>query len=278
MKDNIITRLRDTNMSLSSSEVPFLYFDNFNSDKVFAGFSTRLGGVSEGHFSSMNLGYSRGDTSSAVSENYKRIAKAMGFNIDSIVKTNQTHTINVERVTKENKLYLLDKKDVDGLVTNEQGITLVTFYADCVPLYFYDRVKNAIGLSHSGWRGTVSNMVKATVDKMSREFSSNVSDIEVYIGPSISKKNYEVGYDVACKFFDIYNDKEIKLILENKENGKYMLDLWEANVINCLNLGIKRNNITVSGVCTYENVDFLYSHRKMGSDRGSLAAFMYLKS
>ena len=125
-------------------------------------FSTRLGGVSGGIFSSMNLSYTRGDDRAAVDENYRRIAKALGCQVEDIVCSDQTHTTNIRIVEEKDRgkgvLYPKDYTDVDGLITDVPGIVLATFYADCVPLFFIDVEKKAVGLSHSGWRGTVGRM------------------------------------------------------------------------------------------------------------------------
>ena len=131
-------------------------------DGIVQGFSTRLGGVSEGYLSSMNLSFSRGDQKEKVRENFRRIAGAIGFSPEDLVFSHQTHTTNVRAVTEEDRgkgfTKELDYADVDGMITDVPGLVLATFYADCVPLYFADPVKKAIGLSHSGWRGTVHKL------------------------------------------------------------------------------------------------------------------------
>ena len=131
------------------------------------GFSTRMGGVSRGPYASMNLSFTRGDDPEAVRENYRRAAAALGVEMESMTLAWQTHTANVRRIRREDRgkgvVRERDYRDVDGLVTDEPGITLVTFYADCVPLYFLDPVRRAIGLSHSGWRGTAARMGGATL-------------------------------------------------------------------------------------------------------------------
>ncbi len=123
------------------------------------GFSTRLGGISQGEFSTMNFTFTRGDNPEHVKENYRRMAEALQVDERRMVLSWQTHTTNVRVVTEEDAGKGIwrerDYQDVDGLVTNVPGITLVTFFADCVPLYVADPVHRAIGLSHSGWRGTV---------------------------------------------------------------------------------------------------------------------------
>jgi len=244
-------------------------------------FSTRIGGVSEGDLGSMNLSYTRGDKKENVDENFRRIAGVLGCETEDFVLTHQTHTTNVRVVTKEDKGKGITKErdyeDVDGLITNVPGIVLSTFYADCVPLYFVDPVKKAIGLSHSGWRGTVNKMGKVTVEKMVEEYGSNPSDIIAAIGPSICVDCYEVSMDVAEEFLHAfrYADNLVDIVRQ-KNDGKAMLDLWQANLAVLLEAGIQREHITLPDVCTACNKNILFSHRASNGKRGNLGAFLVL--
>lgn len=248
---------------------------------VYHGFSTKVGGVSEGIWESMNLSFSRGDDKAAVEENFRRIAKAIGVEAEDLVFAAQTHTINVRKVGMEDRgkgfSKSLDYSDVDGLITNEPGICLTTFYADCVPLFFVDPVHKAIGLSHSGWRGTVNRMGHATLQKMKEEYGTDPSDVVAAIGPSICQDCYEVSEDVILAFQESFDKKHWNKLFYQKENGKYQLDLWKANEIILVEAGVKIDNIAVTNVCTNCNSDLLFSHRATKGQRGSLAAFMALK-
>ena len=139
-------------------------------------FSTRIGGVSEGEYASMNFSIARGDREEAVLENYKRIAGILGCDINDMVASHQTHTTNIRRVTGADRGKGIsrerDYENVDGLMTDEPGIVLVTYYADCVPLYFVDPVHRAIGLAHSGWRGTAERMGECMARAMQDAFGS----------------------------------------------------------------------------------------------------------
>ena len=160
-------------------------------------FSTRYGGVSRDHLYSLNFSYSQGDIKENVDENYRRAAAHLSMTSSDIVCSQQTHTTNVRKVTAADKgkgvVRERDYADVDGLITNEKGIILATFYADCVPLFIVDPVNKAIGLSHSGWRGTVGKMGKVTLDQMQAEYGTNPKDVKVAIAPSICQNCYEVG-------------------------------------------------------------------------------------
>ncbi len=238
------------------------------------GFSTRLGGVSTGVWASMNISTTRGDDPAAIAENRKRIASAIGVDEKKLVYTCQTHTTNVAVVTEED--FGASIPETDGMITNVPGLCLVTFYADCVPLYFLDPVKKVIGLSHSGWRGTVNKMAHVTVNRMQEAFGTDPADVIAAIGPSICQDCYEVSEDVISRFQENYREEYWESLYYRKENGKYQLDLWRANEINLLEAGIKREHMAVTNVCTCCNPEVLFSHRITGTDRGNLSAFLAL--
>lgn len=245
------------------------------------GFSTRIGGVSKEHLGTMNLSFSRGDDAEAVRENYRRMANALDVSYDSFVFSQQTHTTNVRTVTVDDRgkgiLHPLDYQDVDGLITNVPGLCLSTFYADCVPLYFVDPVHRSIGLSHSGWRGTVGRMGQVTLQRMTEEFGTDPSDVIAAIGPSICQDCYEVSEDVIEQFQRAFSQEHWDELYYKKENGKYQLNLWKANEIVMLEAGVKKENIAVTNICTCCNSDILFSHRASQGKRGNLAAFLSLK-
>lgn len=262
-------------------EVPYFTFPSFEKlSEIVHGFSSRLGGVSEGCLSSMNLSFSRGDEPERVRENFRRMAESIGFSEENLVFSMQTHTTNVRRVGKEDcgrgLLRPVGYRDVDGLVTNEPEVVLATFYADCVPLFFMDPVRHCIGLSHSGWRGTVGKIGKVTVETMTREFGSDPKDILAAVGPSICQDCYEVSGDVAVEFERAFAGHENEILIA-KENGKYQLDLWKANEIVLLDAGVLPEHIEITDICTCCNPDLLFSHRASHGKRGNLGAFLCLK-
>ncbi len=251
------------------------------------GISTRFGGVSEGIFSTMNLSFARGDDPDAVRENFRRIAKALGTAYENFVFTDQTHTTNVRKATSADAGKGLtrerDYRDVDGLITDEPGLVLSTFYADCVPLFFVDPVRRAIGLSHSGWRGTVGRMGAVTIAAMEREYGSRPEDLLCAVGPSICQDCYEVGEDVAAQFekafagtAQAFGDAKESGILRPGAPGKYQLDLWRANECVLLEAGVLPEHIAVTDVCTCCNPDVLFSHRASQGRRGNFGAFLCL--
>lgn len=239
-------------------------------------FTTRLGGVSEGIYESLNFSVARGDDPAAVLENYRRVAEAFGKTVDDFVCTDQTHTTTVLQVGKEECGYGVTKErpytDVDGLITNEPGVILSTFYADCVPLYFVDPVHKAIGLSHSGWRGTVGRMGKKTLQTMAEAYGTKPEDVYAAVGPSICQECYEISEDVADHFYQEFTGHGDEILI-NKGNGKYQLDLWKTNEIVLLEAGIKPEHLAITNVCTCCNREVLFSHRASQGKRGNLAAF-----
>ena len=244
-------------------------------------FSTRTGGVSEGIFSTMNFSFTRGDKKEHVLENYRRIADILDCRLEDFVCADQTHTTNIRVVGREDGgkgvVRQKDYADIDGLITNEKGIVLVTFFADCVPLYFVDPVRKVIGLSHSGWRGTVNRMGEKTITKMEEVFGCRRTDLITAIGPSICLSCYEVGEEVAKEFqTEFPKEEEQREILKKKENGKYLLNLWKANYYIMVNAGVRPENIAVTDICTCCNADVLFSHRKSMGKRGNLGAFLGL--
>ncbi|MCM1256712.1 MAG: peptidoglycan editing factor PgeF [Roseburia sp.] len=258
--------------------LPLLHYPLIDAtDAVIHGFTTRLGGVSQGIFSSLNLSFTRGDEREAVLENYRRLAKALSVREDSFCFSNQTHTTNVKRVGREDAGTGMGFfTDLDGLITDEEGVTLTTFYADCVPLFFVDKKHHAIGLSHSGWRGTVNRMGRVTVEAMHREFGTEPGDLVCAIGPSICQDCYEVSADVAEEFIREFKGQE-KEILINKGKGKYQLDLWRANEIVLKEAKVPEKQTATTNICTCCNPDLLFSHRATQGKRGNLAAVLALK-
>ncbi len=265
-----------------AGETPYLSFPLLEeTGLVRQGFSTRLGGVSEGRYASMSFTFTTGDRPEHVRENYRRMAAALGVEEERMVLSYQTHTTHVRRVTEADAgkgiVRERDYRDVDGLITDVPGITLVTFFADCVPLYFLDPVHRAIGLSHSGWRGTAARMGRATLEAMNREFGTEPADVLCCIGPSICRDCYEVGEEVAEAFRREYDACCWPELYDSKGNGKYQLDLWRANEIVLQEAGVPAGQIQTTDLCTHCNPDYLFSHRTFGRERGNLAAFLCLK-
>lgn len=244
------------------------------------GITTRAGGVSEGMFEALNLSYTRGDKKAAVDENYRRTALSLHADVSDFVLTDQTHTVNIRTVTRKDCgkgiLQKKDYTDIDGLITNEPGIVLAAFFADCVPLLFIDSVHRAVGVSHSGWRGTVARMGRETVRAMRDAYASRPQDIYCAIGPSICQSCYEVSEDVAERFMKEFPQGGEALCIPKAE-GKYQLNLWKANEMVLLETGIEKEHLAVTNICTCCNPKLLFSHRASQGKRGNFGAFIKLR-
>ena len=277
----LIVRNHEITDKMTKADLPLLHYPLLEETGIVEHcFTTRQGGVSGGVCSTLNLSFSRGDEPAAVMENYRRVAETFGKTVDDFVCTDQTHTTNVLQVGKSEKGCGVTREkpytDVDGLITNEPGVILSTFYADCVPLYFVDPVHNAIGLSHSGWRGTVDRMGQKTLEAMGKAYGTKSEDVVVAIGPSICQDCYEISEDVAEHFYKEFQGHGEEILI-NKGNGKYQLDLWKTNEIVLLEAGVLPEHLAVTNICTCCNAKELFSHRASQGKRGNLAAFLMLK-
>lgn len=243
-------------------------------------FSTRIGGVSEGIYKSMNLNFKRGDDPEKVQENYRIFCQAAGFDYQTLVSSSQDHNINVRCVTSKDCGIGIwrehDMTSVDALVTNEPNVTLVTHYADCTPLYFADPEKKVIALAHAGWRGTVEKIGETVVDVMVEEYGCDPTDIIAVVGPAIGACCYIVDTPVFEQFASL---TELKPAYFTKSlgHGKYLVDLKETNRRMLLEAGLLSINITISDVCTKCNSGLLFSHRASKGQRGGMVAMMCMK-
>lgn len=278
--DWVYSNKNQSTMINEKDGVVFLTFPKLTEAGVCHGFSTRIGGVSEGHLGTMNLSFTRGDDPEKVYENFRRIAVAIGFEQDDLVLSAQEHHTNIRIVTEADKgdgILRPTMPDIDGLVTDRPGIPLYTSYADCVPLLFYDPEHKVIAMAHSGWRGTVARIGEKMIRLMQSEYQSRPEAVIAAIGPSICQKCYEVSEDVAQAFAEIFDKEEQSLILEETGNGKYHLDLWKANELILYHAGIQPEHLDVTDLCTCCNSDKLFSHRASHGKRGNLGCFMCLK-
>ncbi|MCH5272173.1 MAG: peptidoglycan editing factor PgeF [Lachnospiraceae bacterium] len=270
--------LNTAEMAVSDTEVPFLYFRRLAAQKgVKHGCSTRVGGVSSGVFSSMNLGLERGDPTENVTENYRRLCGAIGIRAEDVVLPNQVHELVVRKAVKADcgkGLFVpRDYAGVDAQITNEPGVALAVFGADCVPVFLFDPETRAIGTAHAGWRGTIGRIAAKTVSAMQKEFGCSPKHIEAYIGVSICGECYTVGGEVAQSFLREFPDA---IKRRAGEDDVWQLDLWQVNRTVLEEAGLKKEHIVTGGVCTKCHSDVLFSHRVTGDARGVMAGFLML--
>jgi hypothetical protein len=229
----------------------------------------------------MNLSFTMGDSKENVLQNYDRIAQALEVDRSKMTSVWQAHTNHIKVVEAmdigKGITSPKDPEEIDGMVTNIKGITLVTLHADCLPLYFLDPVNHAIGLTHSGWRGTQQAIGIKTLETMEKAFGSQREDLLVCIGPGIGRTAFEVGPEVAEAFVELLGEEKARDVLTPSQIGTSMLDLTLANEMLFLEAGICPDRIYSANLCTFSREDLFFSHRRDGSIRGSMAAFMQLK-
>ena len=251
----------------------FWNFENFSSLKGIRHFvSTRNGGVSDPPFDTLNLSFNVSDDPKHVASNRKLLSSALRFKVESLTTAKQVHGNKVAIVEREMRGKgandhgsALD--EIDAMVTDIPDILLMIQVADCVPLLLYDPKQKVIAAAHAGWRGTVLEIARNTVNSMVKRFKSDPAYIYVGIGPSIGPCCYEVGHEVI---------REASKDLIKTRNGKNYFDLWEANKSQLIEAGIPASNIEISRICTHCNSDTFFSSRAGGGVTGRFGAGIML--
>ncbi len=256
----------------------------FSSDGIDAaadvahGFSTRLGGVSQGMWESLNLGVSRGDDPDHVRENYRRFFSAIGVDGGKIAISNQVHGGVVRCVTTADLRgdpYDKVSYEADGLMTDLPGVALVIYSADCIPILFYDPVRRVAAAVHAGWRGTAAGVASAAVERMRDVYGCDPADILAAVGPGIGPDCFETHEDVPNAMTAALSTAVLRHI-RIKENGKFAVDLKNINAMRLEQAGLDPDHIAVSDLCTSCHPEMFWSHRKLGTNRGSMAAAIQL--
>lgn len=245
--------------------------------KLRAGFTTRNGGYSNRPFDTLNLGLHVPDCYDNVLSNRQELATELAMPLEKWVSGEQIHRTNIHVVTKHDMgkgatSHQSSLKNVDGLITNEAGILCTAFFADCVPLYFFDPVTGYIGIAHAGWKGTVNHMGEKMVDAL-KAVGVNPEDLLVTIGPCISMNAYEVDENVVNHI----DDKNVKNTVFPKENNRFLLDLKQLNVEILLQNGLIRHNIDVTTYCTFNDETLFFSHRRDKGESGRMLGYIGYK-
>ena len=260
-------------------EIPFFVSDGLEAAGGIAhGFSTRVGGVSEGMWAGLNLGATRGDDPDHVRENCRRFFAAIGAAGDHLARTNQVHGDGVRVITTADSQTDICEKvnyEADALITAIPGITLMVTVADCVPILLYDPVRRVVAAVHSGWRGTAEGVVTRTVDRMVDVYGCRPEDILAAIGPSIGPEHFETHEDVPNAMMASLATQALHYI-QIKENGKFSVDLKGLNHLRLTQAGLTEDHIAVSTECTACDSEKYWSHRRCGNDRGAMVAAIQL--
>lgn len=244
-------------------------FDNINH---FV--SSRKGGVSQGEIGGLNLSFKVNDETINVIKNRNLLSDSLGINTEKIIFPSQTHTVNVKVVTESTKEN--DLEETDAVICNTKGICICVMSADCVPILLYDTKNQVVAAIHAGWKGTVGKIVSNTVNTMQELFSTNPQNIIAGIGPSICPDVYEVGEEVISAVEAGFG-KGSSLIKKSDKQGKGYFNLWEANKIQLLEMGVLQKSIEIANICTFQNSDIFFSARKSSHKAGRFAAGIMLK-
>ncbi|MDI3327455.1 MAG: peptidoglycan editing factor PgeF [Alicyclobacillaceae bacterium] len=249
------------------------------SGAVRARFFSRRGGVSRPPFQELNFGFTVGDRPEDVLANRERAARSFGIGIDRWVFCRQVHGRRVHLAgladagrgarSVEDAL-----PDTDAVVTRESGLVLATLAADCVPVLLYAPEARAVGAVHAGWRGTALQAAAAAVEALS-SLGARAREILAVIGPAIGPCCYEVDEKVRSAFVSEWGRVPERLFAPSRE-GRYLLDLWEANREVLRRAGLDERRITVMGVCTSCREDLCFSHRRDRGVTGRMAAAIAL--
>lgn len=242
---------------------------------VICAFSTRIGGVSPAPFDTLNFSRKREQSEESFAENFKRFAQAVGFDKNKAVGINYAHSPYVYHVHKEDAGRGIFGEPLpeycDGLYTQDIGVPILSFHADCVPLFFYDPIRRAVAVCHAGWRGVAAHMVRNTVKALA-DIGCRQSDILGAIGPCISAAHFEVGEDVKDIFLREFGSSVVQ-----KRDGRLYVDLNKTCAAEMLAAGLKAQNIIDVALCTFEEEALFYSHRRDHGKTGAMAAVISLK-
>jgi YfiH family protein len=253
--------------------LPLWRFKNLSAHTMVSHFvSGREGGISEGEKASLNLGRNVGDTPEAVQTNIGLLAKALSIAPEQILFPRQTHSNNVAFIRNGG---FPSMENTDGIVSNRKGICLTVLSADCVPVLLYDPVAGVVGAIHAGWRGTTAKILSNAVALMLQQFGSSPRNIIASIGPSIGPDSYEVGEEVIRSAQAAFTDSGELLV--NISENKARFNLWKANEVQLLELGILPENIEIAGICTYKNNELFFSARHSKNKAGRFSAGIMLK-
>jgi YfiH family protein len=236
------------------------------------GVFTRLGGMSQSPWASLNMGGNVGDDPENVRRNHDLMYASLQVNRDRVCTVWQVHSADIFVASEPNpeRRWLAQ---ADGIVTDRLDTPLTMRFADCTPLLFHDPVQGVIGMAHAGWRGTVQGVGAKTVQTMVETYGSKPSNIQAGIGPSIGQASYQVGEEVVEAVYGYFGTVD-GLVARDSTDGTAYLDLWAANRLDLERAGVEQ--IEVAGICTAQNTDEFFSHRAEKGRTGRFGAVLSL--
>ncbi len=261
-----------------------LLFDLFDREEDIVHFTTtRVGGVSEGAFSSFNMGNFSDDSPLNINENREILSRMLYMDMNRFIIPHQTHgsrvlTIDRQFLSLDHATAIEALYGVDATITEEKDLFLCVTTADCVPVVLYDRRKGVIAAIHAGWKGTVGWIVEKTVMEMVRQFGASPGDMIAGIGPAIDVSHYEVGDEVARRFHDEGFDlSDAALFPRKTAASKYHIDLKEVNRRELIRLGVPEVHIEKSTLCTFGREDLFFSARRQTVHSGRMLTGIMMK-
>lgn len=256
----------------ASNGLVYYQFDQWHAGNHLAhGVFTRLGGVSQTPWGTLNLGGTVGDDPDAVRENHRRMYAALALDAARACTVWQVHSADtvVVRGPVTHRRWLAR---ADGMVTDQPGVPLTMRFADCTPILLYDPVQHVIGIAHAGWRGTVSGAGVSTLEALRTAFGSRPQDVQVGIGPSIGPQRYQIGEEVVAAVRETFGYTDG--LIRRADDGSAYLDLWAANRLALERAGA--GQIEVAGICTATHTQEFYSHRAEAGRTGRFGAVIAL--
>ena len=223
-------------------------------------------------YDGFNITYYTDDDPKHISTCRKMLSMMLEISDEHLILPRQVHGTEIAEVTEQN---VGDKfEGIDALITKLPRTCIGVSTADCVPILIYDTHVRAIAAAHAGWRGTVARIGSKTIEAMQKRYGSRAEDLKVIIGPSIGPDSFEVGdevYDAFCEAgFEM--DK-----IAFKRNGKWHIDLWQANALDMQRLGVTKENIEISGICTFKQHKDFFSARRLGIKSGRIYTGIMIK-
>jgi YfiH family protein len=224
-----------------------------------------------------NMALHTGDHPEQVIKRRETFLKFLGLNLEDLVAGGQVHGTEVKVVGRIHagggaRSFLSAIPNTDALITRERGIILSSFTADCLPIFIYDQSTPAIGMVHAGWRGTINQIVKVTIEKMVDQFKTNPGDCWAAFGPAICQKCFQVDQTLAQQFGEIYPE-----VVSTNETG-YFVNLMMFNTLEFLRLGLTIDHIIEPGLCTSCRTGEFFSFRAEGGTNGRMMSVITLNN
>ncbi|MBQ8827918.1 MAG: peptidoglycan editing factor PgeF [Clostridia bacterium] len=268
--------------------VELLLFDRIeNKENTAHCFTARKGGVSEGVCDSLNMSFNREINRENVKENLRRASLAIGVPFESLTMVPQIHSNKVKVIKKEDAGRGVSRpafeEGFDAMVTNVPGVTLCTIHGDCIPVFLYDSKNGAVGMIHSGWRGTFGRIAAKTAETMKREYNTDLSELEAVIGPGICGECFEVSDDVYTELLKCFGEKiagnERICKVNPKASGKWLVSLPDIVYLSLIEAGLREENIDRTGICTCceANKDKFFSHRREKGKTGAMTGMIGIR-